>query len=598
MSLNSELSELFSSLAAMMELKGENTFKVIAFAKVGRIIREVNIDLKRCMEEGKLCDIEGIGKGSRQIIEEYIQTGKSTVYQEIAASVPAGLVPLLSIEGLGPKTIHLLWRERNITGLDELEKAVRSGAIKGLKGIGDKKLQTILSGIELHKSRLADGGSGAVRRIGIGEALEPAQELLERLRAIPGVLQAELAGSLRRRRETIADVDLVAALAPSAVARDIAQAFTQLPGVVQTIGSGQSKTSVKVSNGMQVDLRLVPPEHFGSAMLYFTGSKEHNVKIRGLAQKKSLTLNEWGLYDIAAYEKAPKQTARPPELEPLASQTEAQVYAALGLEYIEPELREDRGEVEAAVVRKLPALITRADIRGDLHNHTTESDGTATIEQMARAAKAMGYEYLAITDHSKALAMTNGLSVDRLIKHVENIHRLNSKLKGITLLAGSEVDILADGRMDYEDAVLKELDIVIASPHLSLKQDGRKATARLLRAIENRCVNIIGHPTGRLINRREGLPLDFPTLFKAAAANGTAMEINSSYPRLDLDEFHARAAIEAGVMLSIDTDAHSTGELDSIFFGIAVARRAWATKDNVLNCQPLTKVKKFLSAKR
>lgn len=598
MSLNAQLSELFTSLAAMMELKGENTFKVIAFAKVGRIIREINIDLKRCMEEGKLSEIEGIGKGSQQIIEQYIQTGKSTVFEEVSASVPAGLVPMLSIEGLGPKTIHLLWRERNITSLDTLENAIRTGAINGLKGIGEKKLQTILAGIELYKSRLADGGSGAVRRIGIGEALAPAQELLERLRSIPGVQQAELAGSLRRRRETIADVDFVAAVRQGESTEEIARTFTQLPGVVQTIGSGLSKTSVKVSNGMQVDLRLVPPDHFGSALLYFTGSKDHNVKIRALAQKKGLTLNEWGLYDNAAYEKAPKQTARPPHLKPLASQTEAQVYAALGLDYIEPELREDRGEVEAAAAKKLPILVTRADIRGDLHNHSTESDGTATLEQMAQAAKALGYEYLAITDHSKALAMTNGLSVDRLMKHVENIHRLNDKLKGITLLAGSEVDILADGRMDYEDAVLKELDIVIASPHLALKQDAKKATDRLLRAIENRYVNIIGHPTGRLINRREGLPLDFAVLFKAAAANGTAMEINSSHPRLDLDEFHARAAIDAGVMLTIDTDAHSTTELESIFYGVGVARRAWATKEHILNCLPLTRVKKFLSAKR
>ena len=373
--------------------------------------------------------------------------------------------------------------------------------------------------------------------------------------------------------------------------------FIKLPGVVQTLGAGESKGSVKVANGMQVDLRVVPHDNFGAALLYFTGSKEHNVKIRGLAQKQKMTLNEWGLYDIAKYEKAKKETAKPPPIKAVASETEESIYAAIGLAYIEPEMREDFGEVELAREDKLPAIITRKDIRGDLHTHTNASDGRNTIEEMAAAAKAAGYEFLAITDHSKAMAMADGLTVDRLIKHIEEIHKVSSKLKGITLLAGAEVDILVDGRMDYEDDVLKLLDIVVASPHVSLKQDAKKATDRLLRAIDNKYVNIIGHPTGRLINSREGLPLELDKIFAAAAANGTALEINAGYPRLDLNDINARAAIAAGCKLAIDTDAH-INSFDEIEWGIGVARRAWVTPDRVINCMKLGELRKFIAAKR
>jgi DNA polymerase (family 10) len=598
MSLNDEISDLFANLAALMELKGENTFKVIAFQKVSRIVREMNFDLRECLQNNTLCEIEGIGKTSQQIIEEYINSGKSTVFEEIAAAVPKGLVPLLTIEGLGPKTIHLLWQERDITSLEQLEAAISSGALKGIKGIGDKKIETIQRGIDSYKSRAADGSSGAVKRIGIVEALIPAEDLLDRVRQIPGVVRAEIAGSLRRRKETIADIDFVGAVDDPELATGILEQFTQSPGVVQILGQGGSKASVKIGNGMQVDLRIVPAENFGAALLYFTGSKEHNVKVRSLALKKKMTLNEWGLYKLDEYEKAKKETAKAPPIAPVASKSEDDVYKKLGLDFIEPELREDHGEIELAASKQLPDLITLKDIKGDLHTHTNASDGTATLEEMALAAKAKGYLYLAITDHSKALAMTNGLSVERVLAHAAAIRKLNDKLKGITLLAGTECDILADGRMDYEDEVLKELDIVIASPHLSLKQDTKKSTDRLLRAIENPYVNIIGHPTGRLINRREGLPLDMPRILKAAAQTGTALEINASYPRLDLNDQNAAAAREAGCVLSIDTDAHSVGELDLLPHGISVARRAWLTPKHVINTWALSKLRDFIRVKR
>src|SRR4051794_2717165 len=405
MSLNDDLAGLFETLAKLMELKGETVFKVIAFTKVARIIRESNFDLRECMQNNTLCDIEGIGKASQQIIEEYIQTGKSTVFQEVAASVPAGLVPLLTIEGLGPKTIPQIWQRAKVTSIDELERALASGALKGIKGLGEKKIATIKAGVEAYKARQRDGSPGAPRRYGIAEAIAAAEPLLEQVRSLPGVVRAEMAGGLRRRKETAADVDLIAAVKKSGDGATISDAFTKITGVIQILGRGESKTSVKVANGMQVDLRIVPEENFGAALLYFTGSKEHNVKIRGMALKKKLTLNEWGLYKLDEYEKAVKEIAKPPATAAVASKTEEDVYRALGLPFIEPELREDRGEIDAAREGRLPKLITRADIRGDLHTHTTASDGTASIEEMALAAKALGYEYLAITDHSKALAM-------------------------------------------------------------------------------------------------------------------------------------------------------------------------------------------------
>jgi DNA polymerase (family 10) len=600
MALNHELSDLFHSLSALMELRGDVVFKVIAFQKVSRILRELNIDLKKCIEEGKLCEIEGIGKGSQQIIEEFVETGKSTVFEEVAASVPAGLVPLMQIEGLGPKTINLLWKQRDVTSLDELEKQIASGSLGKLKGIGPKKIETIQRGIERYKASVANGtagAGGAPRRVGIADADGQAQPLLAELRRVDGVLRAEIAGSLRRRRETIADIDLVASVKDMSQGQRIAETFTQLSGVIQTMVVGPSKTSVKVANGMQVDLRIVPDENFGAALLYFTGSKEHNVKVRGLALKQKLTLNEWGLYKLDEYEKAVKEIAKPPECEPVASKSEEEIYRKLGLDYVEPEIREGFNEVELAREKKLPELITLADIRGDLHTHTVASDGYNTIEEMASAAQKAGYEYLAITDHSKALAMANGLSVERLMKHIDEIHRVSDSLKGITLLAGAEVDILADGRLDYDDDVLAKLDIVVASPHVSLKQDEAKATDRLLRAIHNKYVNVIGHPTGRLINGRDGLPLRMEKIFAAAAETGTALEINSGYPRLDLNDTNARHAIEAGCKLSINTDTHTDSFIE-LPWGIGVARRAWATPKDVINCMPLAELRAFLRAKR
>ena len=590
MLLNNELSQLFKTLAAVMEIRGESPFKAIAFSKVSRILKDATFDVRKLCEEGKLGEVEGLGASSCKIINEYVQTGRSTDFEEVAASVPPGLLPLLDIPGLGPKTIALLWKQRGVTNLEELVKAIDGGALAGLKGIGDKKIAAIKDGIALRAQ--------AAQRMGIVEALPIAQSLVERLRQLTPVKQAEIAGSLRRRRETIGDVDLICALKDLSSGSAVSAAFVKFPEVERILGQGGTKASVITAGGLQVDLRIVPADNFGAALLYFTGSKDHNVKLRGRALGMGLTLNEWGLYRLDEYDKAAKKTGEAPSVKPVASKTEPDVYAKLGLAYIEPELREARGEVDAALEKKLPKLISRTDIRGDLHSHTTASDGNATIEQMAEAAAALGYEYLAITDHSKSQVIANGLSAERLLKHIKEIHKVGARLKGIKLLAGCEVDILADGRLDFEDAVLAELDIVVASPHVALKQDAAKATDRILRAIENRYVQVIGHPTGRLINRREGLPLDIGKVVSAAAASGTALEINAGYPRLDLSDIHAHAAIAAGCMLAIDTDAHSIEELPAITFGIDVARRAWVEAAQVVNCMPFAQLRRFLDRKR
>jgi DNA polymerase (family X) len=590
MSLNTEISRLFQTFAALMEIKGESAFKAIAFSKVSRILKDGTIDLKQAVAEGKLKEIEGIGPSSQRIIEEYVKTGRSSDFDEVAASVPAGLLPMLEIPGLGPKTIALLWKERKITTLDELKLAIDGNKLEGIKGLGEKKIESIKQGIALR-------AQGA-QRIGIVEALPLGEELLESLRKLPAVAKAEVAGSLRRRQETIGDLDLVCALKDPSKAGAVGEAFIRFAPMQKILGQGETKVSILTVDGLQVDLRIVPLENFGAALQYFTGSKHHNTKLRGLALDKEMTLNEWGLYRLKDYDRAKKETGKPPPAKAVASKSEEEIYSALGMAWIDPLLREDRGEIEAAAARRLPALVELKDIRGDLHSHTTASDGQASIEQMAEAALARGYEFLAITDHSKSQVIANGLTAERLLKHVKEIHRASAKLKGITLLAGCEVDILADGRLDFEDAVLAELDFVVASPHISLKQDSEKATDRLSRAIENRYVNLIGHPTGRLIHEREGLSPNFGKLFAAAALTGTAMEINSGYPRLDLNDTNAKAAIAAGLKLAIDTDAHSVDGLDAMQYGIHVARRAWATKGDVINCMSLKQLQAFIAKKR
>lgn len=591
MSTNSELAELFRTAAAVMEIKGEPVFKSIAFTKVARLLEEMSDDIRQAVENGSISNISGIGKSSRKIIEDYVRTGVSADVEELKSSIPAGLIPMLQIPSLGPKTIALFWKQRGITSLDELKSALESGKLEGIKGIGTKKLQSIREGIELLSSA---GG-----RKGLVEALDLAGTMLEQVRSIPGVKRAQIAGSLRRWKETIGDVDILASLEkPSDSGSEVTEAFTRFSQVTRILGQGQTKASVLTASGLQVDLRIVPDDHFGAALQYFTGSKEHNVKLRSIAQTQGMTLNEWGLYRVEDYDKSDKQTGKPPDVKPVASKSEPEIYAALGMSYIDPELREDRGEIELAQKNQLPRLIEVSDILADLHTHTTASDGQNTIEQMIEAARQRGYQTIGITDHSKSQVIANGLSVERLLAHVKQIRAIADRTRGIRVLAGCEVDILSDGSLDYEDSVLSELDFVIASPHVSLKQDSKKATERLLRAIEHRYVNIIGHPTGRLINARSGLSPDWTRIFESARCAGVALEINAGWPRLDLNDINARSARSAGVMLSINTDAHSVDQLDQMPLGVSVARRAGLEKSDVLNTLDPKNLMAFLVRKR
>ena len=587
MSVNSDLSDLFARFASLMDLKGESAFKSIAFSKVSRLLKDATFDVAEIARSGKLKTVEGIGPSSQKIIEEFLATGMSSDLDQVAAGIPEGLIKMLQIPGLGPKTVRLFWQERAITSVEQLEVAIASGALAGLKGVGEKKIVAISQGIALLKS--------SAGRLGIAEAHAIALPLLEQLRALAQVKQAEIAGSLRRRKETIGDVDLVCCLRPgNHTGESVTAAFAAFTGVQRVLGQGATKASVLTEFGLQVDCRVVPEENFGAALLYFTGSKEHNVKVRSLALDNGLTLNEWGLYKTADHDQAEKHTGHPPKLKPLASRTEADIYAALSLPLIPPELREDRGET----TNPLPTLISESDLRGDLHCHTTASDGQATIEQMARAAIDLGYEYLAITDHSKSQTIANGLSAERLLAHIAAIHAVGKKLKGITLLAGCEVDILADGSLDFPDEILEQLDWVVAAPHVALRQDPDKANPRILRAIANPYVHVIGHPTGRLINAREGLPLDFPTIIAAAKQHDVALEINSGYPRLDLSETPARMAAQAGALLSLNTDAHSTPGLSERQWGLGIARRAWISPPSIINTWPLKKLRAWIQSKR
>ena len=577
-----------------MEIKGASIFKAIAFSKVSRILKDLTVDVRKACEEGTLKDIEGLGESSCRIITEFVKTGRSTDFDEVAASVPAGLLPLLEIPGLGPKTIALFWKERNITSLEELVKAIDEGTLAGLKGIGEKKITSIKEGIAIR--------SQAAQRMGIGEALPIAEGLVGRLRTIKAVKQAEIAGSLRRRRDTIGDVDLiyVAGAERPRRRRGSGRGLREISRSAEDPRPGKHQGQRFDGGGIagRSAHRACRQFRRGAALLHRLQGPQCKLHAVTEQQEMSLTLNEWGLYRLSEYDKAAKKSGEAPAVKPVASKTEQDVYKALGLPWIDPELRESRGEIDAAIAGKLPRLITLADIRGDLHTHTTASDGANSIEEMAWAALALGYDFLAITDHSKSQVIANGLSAERLLKHVAEIRKANDRIKGITLLAGCEVDILVDGRMDFEDEILAELDIVIGSPHVSLKQDEQKATDRLLRAIDNKYVNVIGHPTGRLINRRTGLPIDIGKITQAAAASGTALEINAGYPRLDLNDIHARIALEAGAMLAVDTDAHSVAGLSELTLGLDVARRAWATPEKVINCMTVGALKKFLGKKR
>lgn len=575
MSTNAELICIFEEMSAVLELTGASSFRASSNARVARVLGDLTVDVAELVDDPKkLTAIDGIGEGSARRICEYAKTGRIKEHDELLESIPSGLLELLNIPGLGPKTVKVLWEQGGVTDLDSLQAKLESGALEDLPRMGAKTVENIKESIQF--------AARSAERVTLGRALPIAQEIIERLRAVKGTERVVYTGSLRRGRETIGDVDILATTTdPQAISR----AFQAMQDVVKVLAAGTTKSSVRLQSGLQVDLRVIEPKSFGAALMYFTGSKQHNITMRARAIKKKLRLNEYGLFPTD--DPSPQAAA-------VAAGTEQEIYAALDLPWIPPELREDRGELEA----QLPQLIELSDIKSELHAHTVASDGHFTIETLAREARARGFHTVAVTDHSKSSAQANGLSPDRLREHIEAVREADSRLEGITILAGSEVDILADGHLDYDDDLLAELDIVVASPHTTLRQEPKVATRRLVTAIKHPLVHVLGHPTGRMINRREGLHPDINALIEAAVEHDTALEINANYLRLDLRDIHIKAAVEAGAMLAINTDAHSPDHFDYLRYGIMTARRGWLSAERCINTWSKKKLGEWLKKKR
>ncbi len=571
---NADVARVFSEIADLLEIKGESAFRVNSYRRVARTLDDLAGDINDLAGRGELAGLAGVGKSSAEKIQELLDTGRMALRESLIDEVPESLLELLKIPGVGPKKVAVLWRERRISSIADLKNAIDTDSLAGLKGFGKKSIEQIRQGITFLES-------SAGRRL-IGTARRVAEQLCDAARGFAGAGRVEYAGSLRRGRETVGDLDLLCASDDGA---SIIKRFTELSGVTQVLAAGATKGSVlyeyRPRRTIQIDLRVVPEESFGAAWQYFTGSQAHNVRLRELAVKRGWSLNEYGLSEGDRV---------------IASRDEADIYAALGLPCYPPEFREDRFEFE---LDEIPAdLLTLADIRGDLHMHTTASDGTATPAQMADAARRRGYEYICITDHSGSSTIANGLSAERMREHIAAVRDADRQNPEITVLIGAEVDILAEGRLDYPDDLLAQLDFVVASIHYGMGRDVAVNTQRTLAAMRNPYVNVIGHPSGRLLNRREAMPLDIEAICAEAARTGTALEINASPYRLDLKDTHARLAHELGAVVSVNTDTHNTDDFEDMKFGVMTARRAGLRTADVLNTWPLDRIREFVSKKR
>jgi DNA polymerase (family 10) len=564
---NKELADLFEKMADILEFKGENSFKISAYRKASRIIGDLTKDIEEISEQGELKNIPGIGEGMAQKIVEYLKTGKISKFEEIRKGVSDELIAIMDIPGMGPKTLSMLHKEKGISNLSQLEKALEDGSLMDLFGIGEKKIENIKRGIQLFKQSKG--------RMNLGAAFPVAKRIVETLRQKTGSKKIEWAGSLRRMKENIGDIDI---LATGPNKEKILQAFIHLPEVKEVLASGETKASVIVERGTQIDLRVVEEDSYGAALQYFTGSKGHNVHLRGIAKAKGIKINEYGVF------RGKKK---------IGGKEEKDVYRSLRMAWIEPELREDRGEIEAAQGKRLPKLVQESEIKGDLHVHSKWSDGTSSIEEIAQAAQKRGYQYVAICDHSKSLRIAHGLDESRLMKQIEEIDRINEKLKGFQILKGTEVDILTDGKLDFPEKILEKLDIVVAAIHSGFKQDKGKMTKRIIRALENPYVHILAHPSGRLLGARDPYEVEIDELMEVAKKYGKALEINAYFERLDLDDIHCRKAKEMRIRVGIGTDAHHLYQMWMISLGVAVARRGWLETNDVLNTLSLKEILKW-----
>jgi len=574
---NKAIAGILYETADLLEIDGQDSFRIRSYRNAAQSIEALPQQVADLIREPKkLLEVQGIGKGMLQNLQELFKDGKLTVHADLLAKYRPTMLDLLKIQGLGPKTIALIWSAYQICDVEGVEKLAREGKIRELPRMGEKQEQKLLKAIEDYR-RIAG-------RFLLDAAEREAQKIIEHLSKFPGVEKVTPAGSLRRGRETVGDLDILVtgkACCDDGEREKLIEHVIKLPGLMEIIARGGNKVSFRLRGGMQVDVRLLPPASFGAAMQYFTGSKAHNVALRQRALKMGYTLSEYSL-------------ARLDDEKAVAGKTEEEIYAKLKLDYIPPELRENLGEIDAAENHALPVLISQSDLQGDVHMHTVETDGRNTIEEMAEAAKEHGYEYMAITDHSKNLAFANGLDDTRAVEHIKRIRKANEQIDGIKIFAGVEVDILADGTLDLSDSVLQQMDIVIASVHSHFNQSPAEMTVRLLKAVENPNTSVVGHPTGRLLLRRDAYQFDVDAVLKAAAQKKVAMELNSYPDRLDLCDRHLRLAKQHGVKIVINTDSHHTSHLEKIRYGVLQARRAWLTKDDVLNTLPTQKFAKAM----
>lgn len=558
MSLNMEVAELLSEIGEIYAAIGD-TFRSRAFRTAAQRIASLTEDIGEIHAGGRLMEIPGVGRSIASIIEEYLETGGCALLEELRESLPPGVLELMQLEGIGPKTALRLNRELGIASIDQLEAAARTGRLRGVRGFGARTEENILKAIEEYRSRQ--------ERHLLGGVLPLIRGITSYLRGDEAVIMVEAVGSARRMAETVGDLDiLVSSRRPS----EVIGRFTTMPNVSRVLSRGRTRSTVLLGKGLRVDLRVVPPESYGAALQYFTGSKEHNIKLRSMARRRGLKLSEYGLFE--------RGTGRR-----IAGEDEGEIYRHLGLSWIEPELREDRGEIEAAASGRLPRLVGYGEVRGDLHIHTTWSDGTGTIEEMAEKARNMGLDYIAICDHSKTLGIARGLDEERLREQMREIDRLNEKFEDFTILKGVECNIKADGSLDLSSSVLRDLDIVIAAIHSGFKSDEERMTERLINAIHSDHVSAIAHPTGRIIQRRRGYPIDLDRVFEEASRHGVMMEINAFPDRLDLNEINSRRAKEMGVTLYIGTDAHTPSQMEFLPLGVAVARRGWLEAGSIAN---------------
>ncbi|MDI6785694.1 MAG: DNA polymerase/3'-5' exonuclease PolX [bacterium] len=563
------ISQMFEKMADSLEFQGENPFKVNAYRRAARVIVSLTEDIENIWKMGNLREVPGVGEGIAKKIDEFLKTGRMNKYEEALSEVPDTLIKLMKIQGLGPKTLFLINKELGVKDLEDLKKVISDGSLANLPSMGEQKVNNIKRGIEwfLHSKD----------KILLGKAYHLVERIIEELKKRVDIEDITPAGSLRRMNETVGDIDI---LATGNNPKKIIEEFTSLSNIAQVIACGNTKGSIITKEGVQVDLRIVDRSSFGAALQYFTGSKSHNIKMRTIAKERGLKINEYGVFK---------------DEEKIAGKTEYEVYQSLNMKWIPPELREDRGEIELYLEGQSIEIIQQNNILGDLHIHSVWSDGVFTIEEIALKAKEYGYKYVAICDHSQSVKYAGGLTEKEIVRQIEEIREINAKIPGIEILAGSEVDIKSNGNLDFSDKILEKLDIVIAAIHTGFKQN---VTQRIITAMENPLVNVIAHPTGRLISSREGYEVDIAKVIEKAANTKTFLEINSYFDRLDLNDINCRKAKEFGAKFTLGTDAHHIDQFWTMKLGVGVARRGWLSKEDILNTYEIEDLMKYLKIKR